>query len=82
MADNDNNKGTLGDEFSSISDEEAITEINFGDFLADTEGDTVLFEGFHEDIEKTEKSLGDELQSLYDDIMSGTMPSPETKPPI
>lgn len=80
MADNDNNKGTLGDEFSSISDEEAITEINFGDFLADTEGDTVLFEGFHEDIEKTEKSLGDELQSLYDDIMSGTMPSPETKP--
>ena len=80
MADNDNNKGTLGNDFSSISDEEAITEINFGDFLADTEGDTVLFEGFHEDIEKAEKSLGDELQSLYDDIMSGTMPSSDAKP--
>ncbi len=68
MADNDKNSIP---EINSIADEEALTEIDLGTFLADKEeGNEALFEGFHEDIQKTEKSLEDELQSLYDDIMS------------
>lgn len=55
---------------SFVSDEEALREIDFNSFLEETQKDAPLFEGFHEDIEKTEKSLEDELQSLYDDIMS------------
>lgn len=55
---------------SFVSDEEALKEIDFNSFLEETQKDAPLFEGFHEDIEKTERSLEDELQSLYDDIMS------------
>lgn len=54
---------------SSLTDDEAITEINLTDFLEENSKATPLFEGFREDIEKTEKSLESELQSLYDDIM-------------
>lgn len=54
---------------SSLTDDEAITEINLTDFLEENSKASPLFEGFHEDIEKTEKSLESELQSLYDDIM-------------
>ncbi len=57
-------------EINSIADEETLTEIDLGSFLSDKDSDEVLFDGFHDDIEKTEKNIEDELQSLYDDIMS------------
>ncbi len=73
---NENKKpSSIPEEFSSIADDEAITEIDFNDFLVESSKTAELFEGFHEDIEKTEKSLENELQSLYDDIMSS---GPET----
>lgn len=58
------------DKIRSIGDEEAITEIDFGSFLADHESGSSVYDGFHEDIANTEKSLEDELQNLYSDIMS------------
>ena len=67
---NENKKPLIPDDFSSIADDEAIREIDFGDFLEESNASAPLFEGFHEDIEKTEKSLENELQSLYDDIMN------------
>ncbi|MBQ2903522.1 MAG: class B sortase [Clostridia bacterium] len=74
---NDNQKkpSSLPEGLSSIADDEAITEINLTDFLEESSKSSPLFEGFHEDIEATEKSLENELQSLYDDIMSS---GPET----
>lgn len=78
MSNNDNqNKkpSSLPEGLSSIADDEAITEIDFTDFLEENSKSSALFEGFHEDIEKTEKSLENELQSLYDDIMGS---GPET----
>lgn len=73
---NENKKpSSIPEELSSIADDEAITEIDFNDFLVESSKASTLFEGFHEDIEKTEKSLENELQSLYDDIMSS---GPET----
>lgn len=77
MANNENQKkpSSLPEGLSSIADDEVITEINLTDFLEESTKASPLFEGFHEDIEKTEKSLENELQSLYDDIMSS---GPET----
>lgn len=79
MSNNDNqNKksSSLPEGLSSIADDEVITEINLNDFLEEeSSGAAPVFEGFHEDIEKTEKSIEDELQSLYDDIMGS---GPET----
>lgn len=77
MSNNDNQKkpSSLPEGLSSIADDEAITEINLTDFLEESSKASPLFEGFHEDIERTEKSLESELQSLYDDIMSS---GPET----
>ncbi len=77
MPNNDNQKKptSLPEGLSSIADDEAITEINLTDFLEESSKASPLFEGFHEDIEKTEKSIESELQSLYDDIMSS---GPET----
>ncbi len=73
---NENKKpSSIPEELSSIADDEAITEIDFNDFLVENSKTAELFEGFHEDIEKTEKSLENELQSLYDDIMRS---GPET----
>lgn len=66
----ENKKNSLPDGISSIADDEAIKEIDFGSFLEENAKGSPLFEGFHEDIEKTEKSLESELQSLYEDIMS------------
>ena len=60
---------SLPEGLSSIADDEVITEINLTDFLEESTNAAPLFEGFHEDIEKTEKSIESELQSLYDDIM-------------
>lgn len=65
----ENKKNSLPDGISSITDDEAIKEIDFGSFLEENAKGSPLFEGFHDDIEKTEKSLESELQSLYDDIM-------------
>ncbi len=58
--------------FSKKKDNEETkpTEIEMDDFLQNDKADPNLYVGFHEDIEKTEKSLENELQSLYDDIMS------------
>ncbi len=67
MADSDKNSVP---EIHSIGDEETLTEIDLGSFLSDKDSEEPLFDGCHSDIEKTEKSLEDELQSLYDDIMS------------
>lgn len=66
----DKNNENRNENLSFITDEEALTEIDFGSFLEETSKDAPLFEGFHEDIEKTERSLESELQSLYDDIMN------------
>ena len=56
---NDNQKkpSSLPEGLSSIADDEVITEINLTDFLEESSKSSPLFEGFHEDIEKTEKSL-------------------------
>lgn len=79
MSNNENqnkNSSSLPEGLSSIADDEAITEINLTDFLEqESKGAAPVFEGFHEDIAKTEKSIEDELQSLYDDIMGS---GPET----
>ncbi len=73
---NENNKlPSIPDSISSIADDEAITEIDLGDFLTENSNSDSLFEGFRDDIEKTEKSLESDLQSLYDDIMGS---GPET----
>lgn len=70
MSNNENkNPSSLPEGLSSIIDDEALTEINLTDFLEENNGSAPVFEGFHEDIAKTEKSIEDELQSLYDDIM-------------
>ena len=74
------NTSSLPEGLSSIADDEAITEIDLGDFLIKNSKSTSLFEGFRDDIEKTEKSLESDLQSLYEDIM-GSGPEPaEPKP--
>lgn len=77
MPNNDQNKNpsSLPEGLSSIADDEAITEINLTDFLEESSKSAPLFEGFHEDIENTEKSIESELQSLYDDIVGS---GPET----
>lgn len=76
MSNNENKKpASLPEGLSSIADDEAITEINLTDFLEESTSSAPLFKGFHDDIEKTEKSIESELQSLYDDIMGS---GPET----
>ena len=73
---NENKKASsLPEGISSIADDEAITEIDLGDFLVESSKSATLFEGFRDDIERTEKSLESDLQSLYDDIMGS---GPET----
>ncbi len=64
------NNGIGNEELSFLTDEEALTEIDFGSFLDETAKGTDVFDGFHEDIERTEKSLENELESLYESIMS------------
>lgn len=63
------NPSSIPEGLSSIADDEAITEINLGDFLVENSESDSLFDGFRDDIEKTEKSLEADLQSLYDDII-------------
>lgn len=70
MSKNNELNNSAPENISFVSDEEALKEIDFNSFLEETQKEAPLFEGFHEDIERTEKSLEDELQSLYDDIMS------------
>ena len=66
---NENKANSLPEGIQSIADDEALKEIDFGNFLEENSKGSPLFEGFHDDIAKTEKSLESELQSLYDDIM-------------
>lgn len=66
----DKNNENRNENLSFITDEDVLTEIDFGSFLEETSKDAAIFEGFHEDIEKTERSLESELQSLYDDIVN------------
>lgn len=73
---NENNRlSSLPDRISSLTDDEAITEIDLGSFLVENSKSDTLFEGFRDDIERTEKSLEADLQSLYDDIIGS---GPET----
>lgn len=69
MADNEK-KPEIVSEGINIGNEEAITEIDIGNFLNDKNSDAVLYEGFHEDIKETERSLEDEINTLMDSIMS------------
>lgn len=66
----DKNNENRNENLSFVTDEDALTEIDFGSFLDEATKPAPVFEGFHEDIQKTEKSLESELQSLYDDIMN------------
>ncbi len=64
------NNGVGNESLNFLTDEEALTEIDFGSFLSEASGDSSdVFNGFHEDIEKTEQSIEDELDSLYESIM-------------
>lgn len=69
MENKKNNENT-NEKINYIADEDALKEIDFGSFLDESSKDAPAFEGFHEDIEKTEKALENELQSLYDDIVN------------
>lgn len=69
MENKKNNENT-NEKINYIADEEALKEIDFGSFLDESSKDAPAFEGFHDDIEKTEKALENELQSLYDDIVN------------
>lgn len=72
MANNENkNPSFLPDGLSSIADDEIITEINLNDFLEEEEnsGKNLIIKGCSADIAKTEESIENELQNLYDDIM-------------
>lgn len=67
---NNNNNENINEKINYIADEEALKEIDFGSFLDESTKESPAFEGFHEDIEKTEKALENELQSLYDNIVN------------
>ena len=69
MENKKNNENT-NEKINYIADEDALKEIDFGSFLDESSKDAPAFEGFHDDIEKTEKALENELQSLYDDIVN------------
>ncbi len=70
MADEINKSTGTPEGISSLGDEEAITEIDIGNFLDRKDESKPLDEGYREDIKKTEQSLENEIQSLMDDIMS------------
>ncbi len=72
MADNEKNKSDKVPEITSIANEDTLTEIDIGAFLEDKDSEAVVYDGFHEDIRKAEKSLDEELESLYEDIMKKT----------
>ncbi len=77
MAD-DNNKSNIPDGISSLSDEEAITEIDIGSFL-DNRGSSTKPD-YSEDIQKTEQSLEDEIDSLMASIMNAAPVTSASKP--
>ena len=66
----DKNNENKNENLSFVTDEDALTEIDLGNFLDETSKPAPVFEEFHEDIHNTEKSFEDELQNLYDDIMN------------
>ncbi|MBR6361335.1 MAG: hypothetical protein IKS04_06020, partial [Clostridia bacterium] len=78
MAD-DNNKTNIPEGISNLSDEEAITEIDIGSFLKNK--DESAKPAIGDEIEKTEQSIEDEIQSLMDSIMNSgpVTPAPQEK---
>lgn len=69
MADKENMN--LNEGLSNFADEDSLKEIDFTSFLEENaQGASPLYEGFHEDIEETQKSIVNELESLYEDIVS------------
>ena len=73
MAD-DNNKTNIPEGISSLSDEEAITEIDIGSFLT-SQGEEEK-PAYGEEIKQTEQSIEEEIQSLMDSIMSSGPATP------
>lgn len=70
MADELNKSAGIPEGISNLSDEEAITEIDIGNFLKEKDDNHTIYDGYREDIKKTEQSLEDEIQNLMDDIMN------------
>lgn len=79
MAENEKKSANTPDGISSITDEEAITEIDIGSFLDNSKNDAPINGGLQDDIKVTEQSLEDEIQSLMDSIMNSgpAVPVPE-----
>ena len=70
MADELNKPAGTPGGISNLSDEEAITEIDIGNFLDEKDKSPSMFDGYREDIRKTEQSLEAEIQNLMDDILN------------
>ncbi len=70
MADELNKSSGVPEGISSLSDEKAITEIDIGSFLTEKDNGSAPYDGYREDIRKTEQSLENEIQNLMDDIMN------------
>ena len=51
----DKNNENRNENLSFVSDEDALKEIDFGSFLDEATKPAPVFEGFHEDNQKTEK---------------------------
>ena len=71
MSNNENkNPQSLPEGITSLSDEEAITEIDIGSFLDIKDEEAPIGEEYHKDIENTQQTLEDEIDSLMDAIMN------------
>lgn len=70
MADELNKSTGVPEGISSLSDEQAITEIDIGSFLTEKDNGGAPYDGYRDDIRKTEQSLENEIQNLMDDIMN------------
>ena len=70
MADETKKPSGTPEGISNLSDEEAIAEIDIGNFLTRQDDNSALYEGPRADIKETEQSLEAEIQNLMDDIMN------------
>lgn len=71
MSNNENkNPQSSPEGITSLSDEEAITEIDIGSFLDIKDEEAPIGEEYHKDIENTQQTLEDEIDSLMDAIMN------------
>lgn len=80
MADETKKPSGTPEGISNLSDEEAIAEIDIGNFLTRQDDNSALYEGPRADIKETEQSLEAEIQNLMDDIMNSgpSMTVPKT----